>query len=362
MNTISLPVVTIVGRPNVGKTTLFNQIVKFAGIPRAITSHVPGTTRDLNEGFAHWKGRDFIVIDTAGEPAGKHEVLAKELERAIDEGIHQADLIVLVVDHAVGLTAQDKRVARRVRQSAKPWIVVANKADAISRHQHARIELAPYYALAATVVAATATSRRGVQSVLNAIRRSLAPTVPTATPEAGVEIAIVGRPNVGKSTLLNALVGAPRAIVSAMSGTTRDPVEARFTFGGSHVTLIDTAGIRRRGAIESGVEKESVRRAIARVKRADLVIVVCDAKEGPTRQDAHAAQLARGAGKPFIVVYTKMDQAESELNDPLHRTLIQGRFPFLARAKTFVVSGTTGENIDLLKKELEQSFSNLEQT
>lgn len=351
-----LPVVTIVGRPNVGKTTLFNQIVKFAGKPRAITSHVPGTTRDLNEGLAHWKERDFIVIDTAGEPTRAHEELAPELQRAIDEGIQKADLVVLVVDHAVGLTAQDKQVTGRVRQSRKPWIVVANKADAITRQSSARIALAPYYALGETVVAATATSRRGVQQVLNAIRLLLPPDMPTDAVHSGAEIAIVGRPNVGKSTLLNALVGTKRAIVSPISGTTRDPVEARFAFGDSYITLVDTAGIRRRGSIEVGVEKESVRRAIARATHADLVIVVLDAKEGPTRSDAHAAEMARRAKIPFIVVYTKMDQAESELRDPLHLNAIQGRFPFLARAKTFVVSGVTGENINLLKKELEKSI------
>ncbi len=367
-----LPIVAIVGRPNVGKSTLFNRIV---GRRSAIVEDRARTTRDRLYGEAEWNGRQFVVVDTGGlerRPGDPIEAKVQEQARA---AIDQADVIVLVVDAAAGETPADLEAAELLRGSRVPVLVAVNKAD------NARLELegTEFHRLGwDETYAVSAMHGRGTGDLLDALVWALPPeteeererrrresavedvfpgeaagepgaAAPAPDLDEPISIAIVGRPNVGKSSLLNALLGEERSIVSDIPGTTRDAIDTAFAWGEQPLTLIDTAGLRRRGKVASGPDAErfSALRAFRAIARADVTILVLDAVDGLTRQDAHVAGYVVDEGKGLLLALNKWDLVERETGTfEAYVSRIRAEAPFLDFAPVLAISARTGQRID----------------
>ncbi|HEY8922604.1 MAG TPA: ribosome biogenesis GTPase Der [Candidatus Limnocylindria bacterium] len=366
---MSLPVVAIVGRPNVGKSTLFNRLV---GERVAIVEDVPGTTRDRVYGTGEWNGRRFTVVDTGGlelEPGTHIEERVQDQARV---AIEESDLVLFVVDAAVGIAPLDHEVADRLRRAGKPTILVVNKADN-PRREHEGVE---FYALGfEPTVAVSAQHGRSTGDLLDLVVDALPPAEPgEATPEASVyddrdlvegdlaelaetemgppRVAIVGRPNTGKSTFVNRVLGEERMIVSDLPGTTRDPVDSAVMVDGEPMILVDTAGIRRRGSVDRGIERYSVLRAMKAIERADVAVVMIDAIEGYTAQDAHVVGHVLEAGKGIVLVLNKWDALEKDGHtaDDWTKTL-RREAPYLAWADIVFASAQTGQRVERILHE-----------
>lgn len=345
--------VALVGRPNVGKSTLFNRIV---GQKLAVVHDRPGTTRDRQHAEAEWQGVTFTVIDTGGieatESMSPGVPLAEdsadfleEMRSQVDLAIDAADVIVFVVDVMTGLTAADEEIAGRLRRSNKPVLVAANKGDNVRLHVNA----AEFYSLGLTdVFPVSAIHGTGVGDLLDAVVEAMPHHLAEdfEAEDEALKIAIVGRPNVGKSSLLNRLLGEERVIVSSVAGTTRDSIDTRLTWEGEEVLLIDTAGIRRRGRIERTVERWSVVRALKAIKRADVALLVVDALDGVTAQDAHVAGYVLDELKSVVVVVNKWDAVEKD-----ERTIytftdhVRDQLRFIPYAPILFVSALTGQRV-----------------
>ena len=337
-----LPVVAIVGRPNVGKSTLFNRLVRRR---QAIVRDEPGTTRDRNYGDAEWRGRYFTVVDTGGllgeQLTGPY---AESVADQVDQAVREADAIVLVVDVQAGALAADLEVAELLRRAAQPVSVCANKADNASLRQNA----GEFFGLGlGEPVAVSAHHGRYIDDLLDRVVDALPRNARAAGERPECRLAIVGRPNVGKSSLVNALLRDQRMIVSEVPGTTRDAVDTALTFEDQSVVLVDTAGIRRRGRVEPGIERASVRRAGAAVRRADVAAIVIDAHEGITSQDQHVIGMALEEGAGIVLVMNKLDLLDERegLRGSRERQLA-GRARFVPWAPIVWVSALTGEAID----------------
>jgi GTPase len=321
----TLPIVAIVGRPNVGKSTLFN---RFIGARLAIVEDVPGTTRDRVYGEAEWNGRRFTMVDTGGlelEPGTQIEARVQDQARV---AIEEADLILFVVDAHAGLAPLDHEVADRLRRATKPVILVVNKGDNPRRE----LEAAEFYALGfEPTITISAQHGRNTGDLADVVVEHLPPmtdaerepSVPDELTEdelAELEeaelgpprVAIVGRPNTGKSTLVNRVLGEERMIVSDVPGTTRDPVDTFVQVDDEPMVLVDTAGIRRRGSIDRGIERYSVLRSMKAIARADVAVVMVDATEGYTAQDAHVVGYVLDEGKGLVLVINKWDALEKD--------------------------------------------------
>ncbi len=271
---MSKPIVAIVGRPNVGKSTLFNRLI---GAPVAITEDTPGTTRDRLYGDSEWNGREFVVVDTGGLTPGEDESMARAIREQAEVAMDQADAILFLVDAKEGLTADDVAVAELLRRTAKPVVLVANKADSAKR----RLAATEFYELGlGEPIAISSIQGLATGDMLDELVKLL-PVYeePAEEEDAALRLAIVGRPNVGKSSLLNALLGFERVMVSGVPGTTRDTTDTILEHEGKKIVLIDTAGIRRRGHIKGSIEKYSVMRAVRAISRADVALLVIDATE-----------------------------------------------------------------------------------
>jgi GTPase len=313
------PVLAIVGRPNVGKSSLFNRLV---GEQRAIVQDQPGTTRDRLYGDADWNGVEFTVIDTGGlvldeTLPGEIELSSEEIVRRTREqaqaAIEEADVVLFMVDARSGMTGADEEIAEVLRKSAKPVIVAANKAESEER----RLNAVEFYQLGlGDPMPISAHHAVNTGDLLDEIVAAFPPPGAEEEDENVTRIALVGRPNVGKSRLLNALLGQERVIVSDMPGTTRDAIDTELTYGEGEearpITLIDTAGIRRRGHIESGVEKYSVIRTLRAITRADVVLLLIDATEGITAQDTHIAGYVLEQFKSMVLIVNKWDLVEKD--------------------------------------------------
>ncbi len=298
------PIVAIVGRPNVGKSTLFNRLV---GARKAIVEDNPGVTRDRMYGVASWIGRAFIVVDTGGIDPGVETGLTAQIRAQAELAIAEADLVLFVVDAHAGPSADDRDVAERLRRSGKPVLVVANKADSPERERAATWawELG-----LAEVVAVSAAHGRGIADLCDAIVERACPEGTADEVELmppGIRIAFLGRPNAGKSTLVNALLGEARVIVDDTPGTTRDAVDLPLRWGDEDFVLCDTAGLRRRRQVARAQEQLAAIKSIRAMERTHVVVLVLDASEGPTDQDQRIARMAFERGKGVVVLLHKWD-------------------------------------------------------
>ncbi len=342
------PVVAIVGRPNVGKSALFNRLI---GSRKALVEDIPGTTRDRLYADVEWGAHTFTLVDTGGlEPSGGVGY-APLVKHQVEVALAEADIVLFLVDTRDGLTATDLEIADLLRRSAKPLILVANKADNEARRQAA----VQFYELAlGDPLPVSAHHALGLADLLDRVAELL-PAVAGEAPVAGLRLAIVGRPNVGKSMLLNAILGQERVIVSDEPGTTRDAIDTAFRYLEHDLVLVDTAGIRRRGRIQGGLERHSVIRAQEAIDRSDVVFLVIDAAEGIAAQDTHIAGYVADAAKGLVVAINKWDlmPSDGETRRTFLRTA-QARLRFAPWTTLCLVSAKEGTGIgELLKAGLE---------
>jgi len=339
------PIVAIVGRPNVGKSTLFNRIL---GWRKAIVDPQSGLTRDRLYGVAEWSGREFTVVDTAGldlDSAKDSSQAAIEFQTKV--AIDQADVIVLLLDVRQGLTPVDREIAQLLRRSRRSVIVAANKADSPSERHFAHEILELGFEEPSLL---SAQHGLGVGDFLDRVLAALpAPEPASPGEEKPDRLAIMGRPNVGKSSLLNALLGDERALVSPVPGTTRDPIDTELIFDGIPVVLIDTAGIRRKSSNRDQIERYSLMRGIHAMERADAVLLVIDASAGVLAQDQHVAGYALEAGKGLVIVVNKIDLVEPEMRKVAYwRKELLKDFKFAPFAPIVAISAKTREGIGTL--------------
>jgi GTP-binding protein len=342
------PIVALVGRPNVGKSTFFNRLI---GQRKAIVEDLPGTTRDRLYGDSDWNGRQFTVVDTAGLLAGEDDLtegtpqleIARHVRQQAQIAIEEADAIIFLVDAVEGLTTADAEVADVLRSTYKPVILAANKADTQARAQNA----VEFYALnLGEPIPMSAYHGIGTGDVLDRVAEVL-PAVEEEDDDAVVKVAIVGRPNVGKSSLLNRLLGQERSVVSSVPGTTRDAIDTPIEVNGAPVLLIDTAGIRRRGKIERGLEKYSVLRALRSIERADVALLLIDAEEGITAQDTHIAGMILEELKGVAILVNKWDLVvkDNETFNAYTRE-VREAFKFIPYAPLLFISAKSGQRVE----------------
>jgi GTPase len=308
-----LPAVAIVGFPNVGKSTLVNRL---AGGRDAVTHAEPGVTRDRKRVRCEWNGRSFELIDTGGIDLVDDAELAREVQRQAREAIAEADLILLLVDTRAGLRAGDAELAQQLRRAGVPVLVVANKVD----RPGGGYEAAEFNKLGfGEPLPVSAAHGLGTGDLLDRIVAALPAEAPEADQPEPPRLAVIGRPNVGKSSLVNAFVGSERVIVSEMAGTTRDSIDTELDFEGRRLTLVDTAGLRRRSKVAGSVDHYAQLRSERAAERADVAIVVCDATEGLTSQDLRVAELAMQTGCATLLVFNKWDIGSTDLEDARSR-------------------------------------------
>jgi GTP-binding protein len=358
------PIVALVGRPNVGKSTLFNRLL---GQRKAIVEDLAGTTRDRLYGEADWGGRDFILVDTGGlelslfssTPVNEGAMAAtvsaggfqagvssglflKEIRQQAEIAIAEAEVIVFVVDAEAGLTSADQDIADMLRRTDKPVLLAVNKAD----NQKRRSEVVEFYEVGlGDPIPVSALHGTGTGDLLDAIIETFPPNEEEEKEDEAIKIAILGRPNVGKSSLLNRLLGEERVIVSDVPGTTRDAIDTQIMYEGLELILIDTAGIRRRGKIESGVEKYSFLRSLKTIDRADVCLLLIDASQMVMAQDAHIAGYILEAGKSVVVLVNKWDLIEAKDNQTIieFTARIRADLKFLEYVPILFISAKTGQ-------------------
>jgi len=335
------PLVALVGRQNVGKSALFNRIV---GRRLAIVEDLPGTTRDRLYADAQWQGRVFALVDTGGLVLGTDDDLLIRVRMQAQQAIADADVIMFVTDVLDGVTPTDAEVADLLRCAHKPIILVANKAD----NEQRRMAAVDFYSLGlGEVHAISALHGTGVADVLDAVVVSFPQMREKEEGAEAIKIAIAGRTNVGKSSLLNALLREERAIVSPVAGTTRDAIDTSLQWYGQRLVLIDTAGIRKRGRVTPGVEKYSVLRALKAIDRADVVLLVIDASERVAAQDAHVASYVLEASKSIVVVMNKWDLVPKDHTTmDTHRDRVRAQLKFIPYAPVVFVSALTRQRVD----------------
>ncbi|MBI2909664.1 MAG: ribosome biogenesis GTPase Der [Chloroflexi bacterium] len=335
--------VVIVGRPNVGKSTLFNRLV---GRRKAIVEDLPGTTRDRISADIQWDDRQFTLVDTGGLEISSDSDITQRVRRQVELAIAGSDAVIFLVDARDGVTATDLDISEVLRRSGKPVVLAANKVD----NEQRRTDVTQFYELGVDeVMPISAYHGTGIDDLMDAtvVHLPSAPGHPGETTiSSGPKIAILGRPNVGKSALLNAILGEERVIVSEVPGTTRDAIDTVVEYEGERTVFIDTAGIRRRGRIEGGVEKYSVIRAMEAVDRADVILIVLDASELITAQDAHIAGYVVEAWKGIVIVVNKWDLArELGLSKEQCDKGIRSKLKFLPYASILYVSALLKEGV-----------------
>ena len=342
---MSKPLVAVVGRPNVGKSTFFNVVV---GRRVSIVEDTPGVTRDRIYAEAEWCGRNFAMIDTGGIEPSTADVILSQMRQQAQIAMDTSDVILFMVDGKEGMTTADAEVANMLRRTGKPVIVVVNKIDNPNKMEDSVYDF--YEFGLGSVFAISAANMLGIGDLLD----ELVSNFPFGTNEEdeNTKIAVIGKPNVGKSSIINKLVGENRVIVSDIAGTTRDSIDTPFKWNGEMFTLIDTAGIRRKNKVKEDIEKFSVIRAIAAIERCDVCILMLDAKEGVTEQDKKIAGIAHEAGKGLMVVVNKWDLIEKDnhtMSD--FEKDIQKELSFMSYAPILFVSVLTGQRISKVMEE-----------
>jgi len=348
--TLIRPIIAVVGRPNVGKSTLFNRLV---GRRQALVRDTPGVTRDRLYGRVAFERWQATAIDTGGFDPSSEEPLIEGVRRQVLPAVEEADLVLFVIDVREGVTALDLEIAAILRKSGRPVVLAANKVDSAAQED----TLGDLYRLGfGAPVPVSAEHGRGVAEMIELLReRCPAPRTPTERPATPVHIAVVGRPNVGKSSLVNAMVGAERVLVHEAPGTTRDSVDTTLVYEGRTYVLVDTAGIRRKGRVHEPLEKLAVVMALKSLERCQVALVVVDSSEGIAAQDAHIAGYANEAGRAAVIVVNKWDLVprglirKAEVVDQ-----IRERLPFLDYAPVCFTSATESQGIPELFDTIDQ--------
>src|SRR5215213_9450552 len=336
---MSVPVIALIGRPNVGKSALFNRIV---GDDSAIVSEEAGTTRDRHFAQTDWAGRAFWLVDTGGIADDPRLPMDVEIRRQVDEAIGEADLLLFVVDAKTGLHSSDYHVAELLRNSGKPWMVVANKVD-----DPRATDFYEFYSLGVgEVFPVSAVNGKGSGDLLDEMMARLPEAPPE--PEEALRVAVIGRPNVGKSSFVNRLLGEERLVVSEVAGTTRDSIDTPMRYHGRSFIFVDTAGLRRQSKIDDGIEFYSSLRTRRAIERADICILMVDATEGEIQnQDLKIAALAWDAGRGLIVVVNKWDLAEKDDKATAKYQKAAGeKAPFLKFVPFLFTSALTGQRVN----------------
>ena len=341
---MSKAIVAIVGRPNVGKSTLFN---KLAGKRISIVEDTPGITRDRIYADCEWRNREFLIIDTGGIEPASDDLILTEMRAQAETAIETADVTVLVVNVKDGLTATDLDVAQMLIKSNKPVVVACNKVDNPGDDP---LELYEFYNLGiGDLVGVSALHSLGLGDLLDKVFEFLPPEEDSEKETDDIKFAVIGKPNAGKSSLVNKILGEDRVIVSPIAGTTRDAIDSYFEKDGVKYTIIDTAGIRRKSKIYDQIERFSVIRALAALERSDVAVIMIDASEGVTEQDAKIAGFAHEAGKGIVIAVNKWDAIEKDTNSVLRfKESVQNKLSFMTYAPIEFISAKTGQRINKL--------------
>ena len=338
------PLVAIVGRPNVGKSMLFN---KLTGQRLSIVEDTPGVTRDRIYAPCEWRGRTFDLVDTGGIEPGTDSEILQFMRQQAEIAIQNANVIIFVCDIQTGLTASDQEVGAMLLKSGKPVVLAVNKMD---KTGHTDPEIYEFYNLGlGDPIAVSAVHGHGTGDLLDECVNYFPESDETEEDEDVIKVAIIGKPNVGKSSLVNRILGEERVIVSDMAGTTRDAIDSRFENDKGKFVFIDTAGLRRKSKVEEAIEKYSVLRATMAIERSDVCLILIDATEGVTEQDTKVAGLAHEAGKASIIVVNKWDLVEKDgkTMDRMRKEVQEG-LSFMAYAPILFISAKTGQRVDRL--------------
>ncbi len=338
------PMVAIIGKPNVGKSTFFNYII---GKRLSIVEDLPGVTRDRVYGEANWRGRKFTLIDTGGIEPESNDIILSQMKTQANIAISIADVIIFLTDIKQGITAVDEEIALMLRKSKKRVILVCNKADNFGKTSD---DIYEFYNLGlGDPYPVSSTNALGIGDVLDAIYEELPHKYENEEDDDIINVAVIGKPNVGKSSLVNKILGENRVIVSNVAGTTRDAIDSYFENDKGKYNFIDTAGIRKKSKISESIEKFSIMRSLFAIERADVCLMLIDAKEGVTEQDAKIAGEAHEAGKGVVIVINKWDQVEKTTGTlENYKKEIYNKLGYLTYAPMLFISAKTGQRVDKL--------------
>ena len=341
---MSKPIVAIIGKPNVGKSTFFNYLV---GSRISIVEDTPGVTRDRSYADTNWRGRNFTLIDTAGIEPDSEDIILSQMREQAKLAISIADVIVFLTDIRQGITAADQEIAVMLKKSGKPIVLVCNKADNFEKD---REEIYEFYNLGlGDPYPISASNAIGIGDVLDEIYESFPEKTQDEDEDDIIKVAVIGKPNVGKSSLINKILGENRTIVSDIAGTTRDAIDSRFENEKGKYILIDTAGIRKKSKVKESIEKFSIMRTLLAIERADVCLMMIDALEGVTDQDAKIAGEAHEAGKGIIIVVNKWDEYEKETGTlEKYKKEIYSKLSYLSYAPIIFISAKTGQRVNKL--------------
>ena len=338
------PMVAIIGKPNVGKSTFFNYIV---GKRLSIVEDTPGVTRDRVYADSNWRGRTFTLIDTAGIESETNDVILLGMREQANIAINIADVIVFITDITQGVTSADKEIAMMLKKSGKPVVLVCNKSDNFGKTSD---DIYEFYNLGlGDPMPVSATNALGIGDVLDEIYKHFPESSEEENEDEIINVAVIGKPNVGKSSLVNKILGENRVIVSNVAGTTRDAIDSYFENETGKYNFIDTAGIRRKAKVNEAIEKFSVMRSLLAIERADVCLLMIDAKDGVTDQDAKIAGEAHEAGKGVIIVINKWDELEKTTGTlEKYKKDVYNKLSYLSYAPIIFISAKTGQRVDKL--------------
>ena len=341
---MSKPIVAIIGKPNVGKSTFFNYL---AGSRISIVQDTPGVTRDRIYADTNWRGRNFTLVDTGGIEPESDDIILSQMREQANLAISMADVIIFLTDIRQGVTAADSEIAVMLKKSGKPVVLVCNKADNFEKD---REEIYEFYNLGlGDPYPISASNALGLGDVLDKIYESFPEKTLDEDEDDVIKVAVIGKPNVGKSSLINKILGENRAIVSDIAGTTRDAIDSRFENEKGKYILIDTAGVRRKSKVKESIEKFSIMRTLLAIERADVCLMIIDALEGVTDQDAKIAGEAHEAGKGVIIVVNKWDEYEKETGTlERYKKEIYAKLSYLSYAPIIFISAKTGQRVNKL--------------
>ena len=341
---MSKPIVAIIGKPNVGKSTFFNYLV---GSKISIVEDTPGVTRDRIYAETNWRGIDFTLVDTGGIEPNTDDIILSQMREQANMAIEMADVIIFLTDLRQGITAADREIAIMLKKSKKPIVLVCNKADNLEKDKD---EIYEFYNLGiGEPYPLSATNGIGVGDILDAIYEKFPKKEINNNDDDKIKVALIGKPNVGKSSLLNKILGENRSIVSDIAGTTRDAIDTEFENESGKYVFIDTAGVRKKSKVKENIEKYSVIRSLLAIERADVCLMMIDAKDGVTDQDAKIAGEAHEAGKGVIIVVNKWDAIEKETGTlEKYKKEVYQKLKYLSYAPIIFISALTGQRVNKL--------------